>query len=450
MERASAAPEIEIWPAPDAPSAATTEHALGRARDHLLSLQQPDGHWRGLLQTNVTMDAEDVLLREFLGIRDQRRLSRSAAWIRSQQAADGSWAKFAGGPGDVSTTIEAYWALKIAGDEPAADHMARAAAWVREHGGTRAARVFTHIWMALFGLWPWDEVPALPPELVFLPSWFPLNPYDFACWARQTIVALTIVRAHRPVRPLAFGLDELSPGAPAAARRASSLTGRALIALDRVLRVYEHHAFPPLRRHALRAAERWVIQRQEADGSWGGIQPPWVYSLMALALQGYPIDHPVMRAGIDGLDAFTVHEDGMQWLEACQSPVWDTALAILALESSGTGRDDPALVLAADWLLDQQINDASGDWAIRRRGLRPGGWAFEYHNVNYPDCDDTTVVALALRAVSHHDHAGSRKRCGGPQNGSSACSRGTVVGGHSTATTCARCAESSRSATSAR
>src|SRR5947209_2761720 len=345
MERASAAPEIEIWPAPDAPSAATTEHALGRGRDHLLSLQQPDGHWRGLLQTNVTMDAEDVLLREFLGIRDQRRLSRSAAWIRSQQAADGSWAKFAGGPGDVSTTIEAYWALKIAGDEPAADHMARAAAWVREHGGTRAARVFTHIWMALFGLWPWDDVPALAPELVFLPKWFPLNPYDFACWARQTIVALTIVRAHRPARPLAFALDELGHGAPAARRRAPTLTGRLLARGDRLLRGYERRPFRPLRRHALAAAERWVIQRQEADGSWGGIQPPWVYSLMALQLQGYPLDHPVMQAGIAGLDSFTVQDGETVWLEACQSPVWDTALALLAL-AEGSAADDPDLIRA--------------------------------------------------------------------------------------------------------
>jgi squalene-hopene/tetraprenyl-beta-curcumene cyclase len=384
---------------------AHAERALAMARDHLLSLQHPDGHWRGLLQTNVTMDAEDVLLREFLGIRDEHRLARTARSIRSHQAPEGSWANFAGGPGDLSTTIEAYWALRLAGDAPAEEHMQRAATWVRENGGPRAARVFTHIWMALFGLWPWDEVPALPPELVFLPSWFPLNPYDFACWARQTIVALTIVRAHRPVRRLDLTLDELGPGAPAPRRREATRTGRALAALDRMLRVYERRAFSPLRRHALRAAERWIIQRQEADGSWGGIQPPWVYSLMALHLQGYPIDHPVMRAGIDGLDAFTVHGEDTQWLEACQSPVWDTALAILALRAAGVEREDPSLVLAADWLLVRQVTELAGDWSVRRPGLRPAGWAFEYHNVNYPDCDDTGVVALALRAVAHPDRA---------------------------------------------
>jgi squalene-hopene/tetraprenyl-beta-curcumene cyclase len=215
--------------------------------------------------------------------------------------------------------------------------MQRAAAWSREHGGPRAARVFTHIWMALFGLWPWDEVPALPPELMFLPKWCPLNPYDFACWARQTIVALTIVRSHRPVRQLPFRLDELGPTAPADLAPASSLAGRALNALDHVMRLYERHPIRALRRAALTAAERWVVKRQEADGGWGGIQPPWVYSLIALHLQGYPLEHPVIRAGLAGLDGFTVDDGDEVWLEACQSPVWDTALAILALAAPAIG-----------------------------------------------------------------------------------------------------------------
>jgi len=383
---------------------ADTRRGLARARDLLLSLQRPDGHWRGLLETNVTMDAEDLLLREFLGVRDEERLRRAAAHIRACQAPDGSWANYAGGPGDLSTTVEAYWALKLAGDDPDAEHMRRAAAFVRARGGTRAARVFTHVWMALFGLWPWEEVPALPPELMFLPRWFPLNRYDFACWARQTVVALTIVRAHRPVRPLGLTLDELGPGPPAAPVQGRTLTGRALVAIDRLLRIYERHPIPPLRRLALVAAERWTLARQEADGGWGGIQPPWVYSLIALRLQGYPLDHPAIRAGLEGLEGFTVREpDGSCWLEACQSPVWDTALALLALSDAGLAADHEALVRAADWLLARQVIDVRGDWAVRRPALRPGGWAFEYHNVNYPDVDDTAVVALALRRAAHPD-----------------------------------------------
>jgi len=176
----------------------------------LLSLQDESGWWRGELQTNVTMDAEDMLLREFLGIRRADETERTAAWIRSQQRSDGTWTNFLGGPGELSTTIEAYWALRLAGDAPDAEHMLRAADFIREQGGLERARVFTHLWLALFGLWPWERLPALPPEVVLLPRRVPLNIYDFACWARQTIVALSIVKAHRPVRRLPFDLAELS------------------------------------------------------------------------------------------------------------------------------------------------------------------------------------------------------------------------------------------------
>src|SRR5947209_15183386 len=188
--------------------------ALELARERLLALQHEGGWWQGELQTNVTMDAEDMLLREFLGIRREDETERSAAWIRSQQRADGTWANFHGSAGDLSTTIEAYWALRLAGDPPEAEHMLRAAEFIRQEGGLERARVFTHLWLALFGLWSWDRVPALPPEIVLLPSWVPLNVYDFACWARQTIVALGLVKAHRPAQRLPFGLDELRPGQP--------------------------------------------------------------------------------------------------------------------------------------------------------------------------------------------------------------------------------------------
>ncbi len=378
------------------------DSALVRARDHLLSLQHPEGWWKGELQTNVTMDAEDLMLREFLGVREAAATERSAAWIRSQQHPDGGWSKFHGGPGDSSTTIEAYLALRLAGDDPGAEHMRTAAAFARSKGGLEAARVFTHIWLALFGAWSWERVPALVPELMLLPSSAPLNPYDFACWARQTIVALSVVLAYRPRRPLPFALGELS-GADDWSRPAGTRpAGRALTMLDRVLGIYQRRPVRRLRELSLARAERWIVDRQEADGSWGGIQPPWVYSLIALHLRGYSLDHPVMRRGFEGLDAFTIEDGGVRRLEACQSPVWDTALALVALLDAGVAGDDPDLVRGADWLLDQQIL-ARGDWAIKRPRLDPGGWAFEFENANYPDVDDTAEVVLALDRVEHAD-----------------------------------------------
>jgi len=390
--------------------------ALELAREHLLHLQDDAGWWRGELQTNVTMDAEDMLLREFLGVRRAQETERSAAWIRSQQRADGTWANFHGGPGELSTTIEAYWGLRLAGDPADAGHMRVAAEFIRREGGLERARVFTHLWLALFGLWSWDRVPALPPEIILLPPWAPLNVYDFACWARQTIVALSLVKAHRPVRPLPFDLEELrGPGrsedGPRAGRpgRAVSLRAGWLSRLDRALRAYERRPIRPLRRLAVARAERWIVRRQEADGSWGGIQPPWVYSLMALHVGGYPLDHPVMKRGLEGLDEFMVEDrddsrgvgapaGASRRLEACQSPVWDTALALVALSDAGLPGEHPAMVRAADWLLGEEVTQR-GDWSVVRPDLEPGGWAFEFANVNYPDVDDTAEVVLALHRV---------------------------------------------------
>jgi squalene-hopene/tetraprenyl-beta-curcumene cyclase len=376
--------------------------ALERGTRRLLALQDPRGFWKGDLETNVTMDAEDLLLREFLGIRTEERTAGTADWIRSKQREDGSWSTFHGGPPDLSTSIEAYAALRLAGDPPDAAHMLAAAAFVREAGGIERSRVFTRIWLALFGLWDWEDLPVLPPEMVLLPSWFPLNVYDFACWARQTIVPLTIVSALRPVRPIPFTLDELRTGArPAPPSPPFTLAG-GFERLDRFLHRYHHRHPRPLRKLAIRRATRWIIERQEADGSWGGIQPPWVYSIMALYLLGYPLDHPVIETGLRGLEGFTVRERDHVWLEACQSPVWDTGLAVIALADAGLSSDHPALTLAGEWLLGEEVR-RRGDWAVRRPRLTPGGWAFEFANDNYPDIDDTAEVVLALRRVDHPD-----------------------------------------------
>jgi squalene-hopene/tetraprenyl-beta-curcumene cyclase len=397
---------------------ARAERTAARAVDHLLSRQDAEGWWKGDLETNVTMDAEDLLLREFLGIRDEATTQAAARFVRSQQREDATWATFYGGPGDLSTTIEAYVALRLAGDDPEADHMARASAWVREQGGVARSRVFTRIWLALFGWWQWSDLPEMPPELIYFPKWFPLNVYDFASWARQTIVPLTVVSAKRPVHPAPFSLDELhrDAGDPNPPRRMASPAGwdGVFQRIDRVLHAYHRRPVRRLRRAALRHAARWIIERQENDGAWGGIQPPAVYSLIALRLLGYDLDHPVMRAGLDSLDRYAVWDerggdggDGQtsrRMVEACQSPVWDTCLATIALADAGVPRDHPALLKAADYMLGQQVV-RPGDWTVRRPQLPPGGWAFEFENDNYPDTDDTAEVVLALRRVRHADPA---------------------------------------------
>ncbi len=371
--------------------------ALERAVAHLLSQQDPDGWWRGLMETNVTMDAEDLMMRQFLGIRTETATQAAARWIRSKQRDDGSWANFRGGPADPSTTAEAYIALRLAGDPPDATHMRRARDVVLDHGGLERTRVFTRFWLALFGQWRWEDLPALPPEMVFMPPWMPLNLYYFACWARQTVAPLTVLGALRPRKDLGVKVDELRSGRPVPRGR-SVFDG-----LDAALRVYERRPLRRLRENAVRRMVGWIIERQEADGSWGGIQPPWVYSLMALHAAGYPLDHPVLSRGLAGWDRFTVREDGpdgpVRWIEACQSPVWDTALALVALGDAGVDAGHPALARASRWLLGEEIR-VRGDWAVRRPGTPAGGWAFEFDNDHYPDIDDTAEVVLALRKWS--------------------------------------------------
>lgn len=386
-----------------APASAPLMEALSLARGHLLSLQSREGYWKGDLDTNVTMDAEDIFLRAWLGVAEPEATAMSARWIRSQQLDSGGWANAAMVPADLSTTIEAWIALRMAGDPEDAPHMEAAAAFVREHGGVASARVFTRIWLALFGLVSWDSLPTLPPELMLLPSWVPLNVYDFACWARQTIVALSVVMSYRPVRPVSLSIAPLTTRSPAPTG-AAGVTERVFDQLDRAFRAYAPRALPELRERSLAEAERWIVDRQEADGSWGGIQPPWVYSLIALELRGYALDHPVMAKGLAGLETFMLVEGDARRFEACQSPVWDTALAVQALADAGLERDHPGMIRAADWLLDEQT-ETRGDWAIRRPELRSGGWAFEFHNEHYPDIDDTAEVMLALRAVRHPDPA---------------------------------------------
>ena len=380
----------------------TVARSLDAACAHLLGLQAEPGWWKGELRTNVTMDAEDLLLRHFIGILRPDELAQAARWIRTQQRADGTWATFAGGPGDLSTTIEAYVALRLAGDDAELAHMRRAREFVIAEGGIEASRVFTRIWLALFGEYSWDDLPSMPPEVVLLPSWAPLNPYDFGCWARQTIVPITVVATRRPCRPLPFALDELHT-----ARRRSGLiagvVGTGFNVLDKALKIYDRAPIQPGRKLAMRQAAEWIIARQEDDGGWGGIQPPWVYSILALHLLGYPLDHPVLAKAIAGLDTFLVHEntpDGtMRRLEACQSPVWDTCLAITALLDADVTADEPGVRRAVEWILDEEIA-VRGDWAVKRPDLAAGGWAFEFANDRYPDIDDTAEVVLALDRVT--------------------------------------------------
>ncbi len=283
------------------------DRTIDRAVHHLLDLQSPDGYWWAELESNVTITAEHLFFRHVMGIPDPEEAAKAGRYILSQQRDDGTWANWYDGPADLSTTIEAYVALKMSGVSSDAPEMQRARAYILAQGGIERARVFTKIWLAMMGEWPWRGTPMVPPEFMLLPRWFPVNIYSFGCWARQTIAAISIVLTIRPVVPLpeSARADELNPhgreGADLRIRNSkSTYLSHCFMMADHALRVADKIPWKPLRRRALHAAETWIVERQEADGSWGGIQPPWVYSLIALRHLGYSLDHPVIQKGISG------------------------------------------------------------------------------------------------------------------------------------------------------
>ncbi len=380
------------------------QSAVQQAIDAMLKLQKPEGFWWAELESNVTITAEYIMLHRFLGL-DESKVPRLAADILSKQLKNGAWSIYYGDGGDLSTTVEAYLALKMAGLPAQDERLAQARQFIRARGGALKSRVFTRIFLALFGQISWEGIPLLPVEFILLPPWSGLSIYEFSSWTRATVVPLMIIMAHRPVCPLPShqGVGELflHPSEPFQQHRVSwkrrgPLLENLFVLVDRILKLYYWLPLPWLRRVALKRAEAWVLAHQEETGDWGGIQPPMLNSLLALCSLGYEKDHQVIRRGLEALEFFTLEEGQRLWLQSCISPVWDTALAVRALAAAGVPSEHPALEKATSWLLSMQIFKP-GDWCIKNPKLPPGGWAFEFVNNWYPDIDDSAVVLLALK-----------------------------------------------------
>jgi squalene-hopene/tetraprenyl-beta-curcumene cyclase len=380
------------------------ERAVQRGTAAMLAMQDPAGFWWAELESNVTITAEYIMLHRFLGL-DQTRVPRMVADILDKQLPNGGWSIWQGDGGELSTTVEAYLALKIAGLSGADPRMVKARDFVLARGGALKSRVFTRIFLALFGQVSWDGTPLLPVEFMLLPPWSGLSIYELSCWTRATVVPLMIIMAKRPVHslPPEQGVQELflSPDEPIAGHRVAwnreaSLLENLFIILDRILKLYAWLRLPWPRNFALRQAEKWILEHQEDSGDWAGIQPPMINSLMALHCLGYDRDHDVIQRGLKALEFFTLEADDRTWLQSCISPVWDTALAIRALVAAGLPPEHPAMTRATSWLLSQQIFKP-GDWCVKCPDLPPGGWAFEFHNNWYPDVDDSSMVLVALK-----------------------------------------------------
>ena len=377
------------------------------ATAQLLSQQAVDGYWCGELEADSTLSSDYILYLHVLG--DTARVPKLAEHIRRHQLADGGWNIYEGGPAELNATVKAYLALTLAGDSSDAPHLVRARRRVHALGGLERTNSFTRFYLALVGAVGWDLVPAALPELVILPSWFVLNLYRMSSWTRAIVVPLTILYAVKPRSahlPRAH-VDELFLN-PADKRIAVHWDDRLLswrnvfLALDRVGKLYERLPWKPLRRRALNEARRWMFEHLERSAGLGAIYPAMMNSVFALLALGYSPDDPLAAREIGQLASLEIEEADTLRVQPCVSPVWDTAIAMVALQEAGLPPDHPALVNAARWLLDRQIV-GPGDWQVNNPGVKAAGWAFEFSNDFYPDLDDTAFVLIALKGVRYPD-----------------------------------------------
>ncbi|HEY2910312.1 MAG TPA: squalene--hopene cyclase, partial [Gemmataceae bacterium] len=398
--------------APDERTAAWLEEVaetMERGRSRLLARQQPDGHWVGELQGDTILESEFILLLAFLGKTDDARIPLAANYLLQHQLPGGGWSNYPGGPAEISVSVKAYFALKIAGfpaDEP---RLRRAAEVIRGLGGAEAANSFTRFYLALLGQLPYAACPSVPAEIVLLPRWLFFNIYAMSAWSRTIFVPLSVVDAFKPVTelPERMHVRELfleasdTPRWPAKPTQRWSSWTNFFLGIDWCLKKVERWGLTPLRKLAVRRAVAWIRERREGSDGLGAIFPPMVYHAIVLRCLGVADDDPEMQWALKQLDDLCIYEDDTVRLQPCLSPVWDTALALIGMADSTVVDEYEDHTNTIRWLLAKEVR-RPGDWSKSVRGVEPGGWFFEYQNAFYPDTDDTSMVLIALARTGHH------------------------------------------------
>ena len=385
----------------------------------LLGRQAADGHWRAPLEGDTILESEYILILTWAGRLDRPEIAGAVRRILNQQLPAGGWAIHPGGPVDISASVKAYLALKITGQDPQSEPLVRARRAIEQAGGPWAVNSFTKFYLALLGQISYAECPAVPPEIVLLPDWFPVNLHRVSAWSRTMIVPLSLIWDFKPVRAIAAdrGIGELF-ASPVGRIKPAPVGGnggwaRFFRGVDRLVKACDSVGARPLRSRAVAACRRWMLERFDGSDGLGAIFPPIVWSIVALRAMGCDDDSAEVQECWRQLDRLVEHEpDGTTRLEPCRSPVWDTAISLRALaESVATGRglqgmdrgvvaglvptDADPLTHAVDWLLDREIRGA-GDWTHAAAAVAPSGWCFQYANRFYPDVDDTAMVLIAL------------------------------------------------------
>jgi squalene-hopene/tetraprenyl-beta-curcumene cyclase len=382
--------------------------AVSAAKKHLFSQQHEDGYWCGELEADTTLESDYILLHTLLGTGDSERFQKAANWIIRHQNEDGGWNIYPDGPSNISASVKAYFGLKLAGygtDHPV---LQRAREKILELGGVTEVNTFTKIYLCFFGQYDYDAVPAVPPEIVLFPKWFWFNIYEISSWSRAILVPLSICYAKKPFKkiPREMGVEELFVGGMSKSRMHLRWSKELVcwrnffLVLDRMTHWFERVHVRPLRSVALKSAEKWILERMEMSDGLGAIYPSILNSIIALRCQGYSLDDPQVIRAMDEFEKLGIEEGDTFRMQPCMSPVWDTAYALFALGEAGVPANDPRMVKCADWILQKQVREV-GDWQVKNKKGKPGGWYFEFNNEFYPDVDDSAMVCLGLSRVEH-------------------------------------------------
>ncbi len=391
--------------------------SIGRVRDAIFRNQHAEGYWCGELEADSMLEADYIFVHLLLGTGDAGRLQRALAEMLRYQNEDGGWSIYPGGPSNISLSVKCYFACKLMGWSPDESRLVRAREWILRNGGVTECNTFTKIYLCFMGQYDYDAVPAVPPEIVLFPNWFYFNVYEISSWSRAILVPLSIAYAKKPFKKIASeqGIDELFVGG----RENANLHLRwdtkkpvswrnVFLGIDRVIHWAERVHIRPLRKVALRQAEKWLLARLEMSDGLGAIYPAMLNAMIALRWLGYSLDDPQMIRALDEFEKLGIDEpngtpdypEPTFRMQPCMSPVWDTAQAVFALGEAGVDRTDPRLLRAVDWMLSKEVRH-KGDWAEKVRNTEPGGWYFEHNNEWYPDVDDTAQVLLALNKVDN-------------------------------------------------
>lgn len=383
------------------PSHSSLNAAIERAQSKLLSLQNPAGYWVFELEADCTIPAEYIMMMHYLDDIDEALQNKIAVYLRSRQSADGSYPLFTGGPGDISCSVKVYYALKMAGDAIHEPHMKRLREWILSQGGAARANVFTRIALAIFEQLPWRGVPYIPVEIMLFPSWFPFHLDKVSYWSRTTMVPLFILCTlkAKAKNPHNVGILELFVVHPDEEKHyfpERTLLNKMFLGLDILGRVTRPLIPERVTKRAIQKAVDWFTERLNGEDGLGGIFPAMVNAYEAMLLLDFPKDHPNVLIARQSIDKLLVIKDDEAYCQPCLSPVWDTALASMALLEADKQGNAVNLGKAYDWLKSVQLSDEPGDWRVSRPNLAGGGWAFQFANAYYPDVDDTAIVAFSM------------------------------------------------------